>query len=85
MAVHIENKIGVGKFTRDQPEMYAQRAAHWVSNARYGAYEGFDIVLVAPEEFVCRNMTQAAIFPVFVSHESIGRHIPLFAAHAFST
>ena len=82
VAVHIENKVGAGKFTADQPEMYAQRAAHWVRNERYGGYEEFDIVLVAPEEFVSRNAEQAAIFPVVISHESIGQHIPLFAQHA---
>jgi hypothetical protein len=82
VAVHIENKVGAGKFTNNQPEMYAQRAAHWVGNPRYGGYEEFDIVLVAPQEFVSRNSEQAAIFPVFVSHESIGQHIPLFAEHA---
>jgi hypothetical protein len=34
--VHIENKIGAGKFTKLQPEMYPHRAAHWVGDLRHG-------------------------------------------------
>lgn len=82
VALHIENKVGLGKFTKDQPEMYAQRAAHWIGDQRYGGYEDFDIVLAAPQAFVLRYAAQAEIFPVFVSHESIGQHIPLFGEHA---
>ena len=31
-ALHIENKLGAGAFTKLQPEMYAQRAQHWIGN-----------------------------------------------------
>ncbi|MDO9458591.1 MAG: hypothetical protein Q7N95_00510 [Alphaproteobacteria bacterium] len=82
VGVHVENKVGAGKFTHDQVEMYPQRAAHWVGNERYGCYEDFDIVLIAPEMFRERNTRQAAQFPAFISHELIGQHIPLFATSA---
>ena len=82
LGVHIENKVGAGKFTNFQAEMYPQRAAHWVGNERYGAYEHFDTVLVAPEAFRQRNAEQAALFGAFISHEAVARHISLFAEPA---
>lgn len=78
LGLHIENKIGAGKFTDLQPEMYAQRAAHWLGNSRYGGYTDFETVLLAPEEFQRRNASQAALFDCFISHESVSQHIPLF-------
>lgn len=78
LGLHIENKISSGKFTNLQPEMYAHRAAHWIGNPRYGGYADFETVLLAPKAFRERNAAQAALFGCFISHESIGQHIPLF-------
>jgi hypothetical protein len=78
LGLHIENKIGSGKFTDLQPEMYAHRAAHWIGKPRYGSYTDFETVLLAPEAFLQRNITQAAHFGCFVSHEAMGHYIPLF-------
>ena len=78
LALHIENKVGAGKFTDLQPEMYAHRAAHWVGNPRYGNYADFETVLLAPEAFQRRNAAQAAHFGCFISHETVGHYIPLF-------
>lgn len=78
LGLHIENKIGPGKFTDLQPEMYAHRAAHWIGNPRYGGYADFETVLLAPEVFRERNAIQAALFGCFISHESAGQYIPLF-------
>lgn len=78
IGLHIENKIGMGRFTDLQPEMYAHRAAHWLGNPRYGAYVDFDTILLAPEAFRQRNALQAGVFGCFISHESVGQHIPLF-------
>ncbi|WP_153066737.1 hypothetical protein [Xanthomonas arboricola] len=76
--LHIENKVGTGKFTNLQPEMYAHRAAHWIGNPRYGGYTDFETVLLAPEVFRQRNTDQAALFDRFISHEAVGHYIPLF-------
>jgi hypothetical protein len=78
LGIHIENKVGAGKFTDLQPEMYAYRAAHWIGNSRYGGYTDFDTVLLAPEAFQQRNASQATLFGCFISHEAVGQHIPLF-------
>ena len=78
LGLHIENKVGAGKFTDLQPEMYAHRAAHWIGNPRYGSYADFETILLAPETFRQRNTAQAALFGCFISHEAVGQHIPLF-------
>jgi hypothetical protein len=78
LGVHIENKVGAGKFTDLQPEMYAHRAAYWIGNPRYGGYTDFETVLLAPEAFRQRNTGQASLFGCFISHEAVGQHIPLF-------
>lgn len=78
LGLHFENKVGAGRFTDLQPDMYAHRAAHWIGNQRYGGYADFDTVLVAPEAFRHRNASQAALFGCFLSHETVARFIPLF-------
>lgn len=78
LGLHIENKMGAGKFTDLQSEMYAHRAAHWIGNPHYGGYADFDTVLLAPEAFRQRNTAQAAHFGCFISHEAVGQYIPLF-------
>lgn len=78
IALHIENKIGTGKFTALQPEMYAQRAEQWKGNPKYGAYADFETVLVAPHLYQERNASQASIFSRFIAHEEIARYIPEF-------
>ncbi len=76
--VHFENKLGSGAFTKLQPEMYQQRAAHWVGNPKYGNYADFDTVLLAPLAFEARNREQAAAFGRFISHEEIAQFVPEF-------
>lgn len=78
LGIHIENKVGAGKFTDLQPEMYAHRAAHWIGNPRYGGYVDFETLLLAPVAFRLRNASQAALFGCFISHEEVGQHVPLF-------
>jgi hypothetical protein len=79
LAVHIENKRGSGKFTRDQPQMYWHRAHHWVGNPHYGAYADFDTALIAPKAFLERHPEQRRHFGCFLSHEDAAFHIPAFA------
>ena len=78
LGVHVENKIGTGSFTADQPEMYWHRANHWLNNPHYGNYSEFDTVLVAPAAFLATHPEQAACFGCRVSHEELARYIPLF-------
>jgi hypothetical protein len=78
IALHIENKIGSGKFTALQPEMYAQRAEQWRGNPKYGTYEDFDTVLLAPRVFQTRNAALSSSFGCFIAHEDVARFIPMF-------
>jgi hypothetical protein len=80
LGVHIENKIGPGRFTADQPEMYEHRAKHWVGNPRYGAYTDFDTVLIAPAAFIERNAAQSAPFGARFTHEEIAVFVPEFGS-----
>ena len=81
LGLHIENKVGAGKFTDLQPEMYAHRAAHWVGNLHYGGYVDFETILLAPEAFRRRNVGQAELFGCFISHEDVSQFISLFGAN----
>ena len=81
-ALHIENKIGTGKFTTLQPELYRPRAEQWKGNPKYRSYTDFDTVLVAPQQFQERNAAQAGLFGCFISHEEISKFIPLFQSYA---
>lgn len=76
LALHIENKLGSGKFTDLQPQMYRPRAEQWLGKDKYQNYTDFQTVLVAPNAFRERNANQVAMFDVFVSHEDIAAYIP---------
>ncbi len=80
LALHVENKIGSGKFTHNQPQMYAQRAAQWKGRPEYKNYTDFITVLIAPEIFRARYPEQAAMFDKYVSHESLAARLPEFAS-----
>lgn len=77
-ALHIENKLASGHFTNYQPEVYAARAKHWLRNEKYGNYEDWDSLLVAPRAFYEQNMIDARKFGAFVPHEEIAQYLPLF-------
>lgn len=79
LGIHVENKVGVGRFTADQPEMYAFRARHWIGNPRYGNYTDFDTVLIAPRGFIERNHDQVLCFGAVLAHEDIAQYVPAFA------
>ena len=84
IGLHIENKVGSGKFTSAQPEMYQHRAEHWIRNARYGNYSEFDTVLLAPVAFRSRHESQAGCFGCFIAHEEVAKFIPLFGHQGVS-
>jgi hypothetical protein len=79
VALHIENKVGAGRFTALQAELYSQRAAHWLRNPNYGNYSEFETVLIAPRVFFERNRALIdRYFDRYISHEDISAFIPLF-------
>lgn len=78
VALHIENKVGSGKFTVLQPELYRPRAEQWMGNPKYQSYTDFQTVLVAPRLFHDRNRTQAELFDCFIPHEEIAGFVSLF-------
>ena len=77
-ALHVENKLAHSRFTKYQPEGYAARAAKWVGNPRYGTYQEWQTVLVAPASFRRRYLAQVEQFGASISHEEIAEHVPAF-------
>lgn len=80
LAFHIENKLANGSFTPYQPDMYAARAEAWRQIPKYGNYDEWETVLIAPASFVQGKQAEVAKFMSFISHESIAPHLPAFGA-----
>ena len=78
-ALHIENKVSVGKFMPEQPELYSVRARQWMGNPKYQSYTDFETVLVAPKMFYQRNESACRLFDRYIPHEDIAQFIPLFS------
>lgn len=83
-ALHIENKLAAGVFTKLQPELYAARAAAWVGNPKYRSYVDFETILVAPLVFYNRNLADAKKFDRYISHEEISLFLPIFGEGCLS-
>jgi hypothetical protein len=79
-ALHIENKLGLGRFLPGQAEGYAPRAAHMAGKAAYLGYTDYETLLLAPAAFVARFSTDCAHFDRIVTHESLVPFLPEFAA-----
>lgn len=78
LGVHIENKLGSGVFTPNQPEVCAARAEFWVGKEQYGAYHSWETVLLAPNSFITRNAAAARKFITRIPHEHVATHLPEF-------
>ena len=78
-ALHIENKVSIGKFMPEQPELYAVRARQWLGNPKYESYTDFETVLVTPKAFYHRNEQACRVFDRYIPHEDIAQFIPLFS------
>ncbi len=76
--LHIENKLGIGAFTQYQPEVYAGRAEAWLGLAKYGNYQVWEMVLVAPRRFYEADLTDARKFTSYVSLGDIAERLPVF-------
>jgi len=81
VALHIENKLANGKFTKYQPEFYQQRAEAWLENEKFGRYSDYETVLVAPLEFYRNNFPESQHFNKYVSYEEIAILLPEFAQY----
>lgn len=82
LGLHIENKLATGAFTPYQPEVYAARVEAWVGLERYGNYQLWETVLVAPRRFYEANLAEARKFTSYISHEDIGQRLLAFSASA---
>ena len=80
LALHIENKLAGGRFTPYQPEMYATRAEAWRMVEKYGNYDEWETILIAPLSFKARNEDDARKFMSFIAHEELAEYEPAFGA-----
>lgn len=78
VGLHIENKVGLGRFRPNQADFYAQRAGAWVNVEKYGDYADWGTVLIAPERFRARYPEESSKFDAFISHEDIAQFVPVF-------
>lgn len=78
-ALHIENKLAEGHFTKYQPEMYKMRAESWLRNNNYGDYSDFETILFSPLSFYKKNKDSAKAFDRYVSYEEASIFIPELA------
>ncbi len=78
VGLHIENKVGLGKFRPHQADLYAQRARAWARIEKFGNYTDWGTVLVAPEGFRAKFTEESLKFDAFISHEEIAQFVPLF-------
>lgn len=79
LGVHIENKRASGSFTPFQAEVLAARAERWIGHARYGAYQAWTTVLLAPHSFIAANELTARKFMHRLTHEQVSEFVPLFS------
>jgi hypothetical protein len=78
-ALHIENKTAKDHFRVNQPENYLIRAKDWLGQEKWGNYQDFECVLVAPLTFANKHLEDVRKFNRFISHEALAEMIPEFA------
>lgn len=77
-AIHVELKLAGGRFEQDQPEQYPQRAEEWRGIEKWGNYDEFTVVLIAPEAFHKANADRCAIFDSYIPFSEIAKFVPEF-------
>ena len=77
-AVHIENKTSKDSFRPQQAELYHERAKDWLNIQKWGNYQDYEVILIAPQQFYERHKVIASIFHRYVSHEELTRFLPEF-------
>ena len=81
LAIHIENKLANGHFTKYQPQLYPIRAESWKNTDKFQNYSDFVTVLVAPDAFYHKYSVQAKPFDHYVSYESLKDYLPEVQVH----
>jgi hypothetical protein len=79
-ALHIEIKTAKDRFQPDQPELYHERASDWLGDSKWGNYEDFEVILVAPRTFYEKNREKSDLFHQYIPSEAIAETIPEFAS-----
>jgi hypothetical protein len=79
-ALHIENKQAKETFQPNQPELYHERALDWMNESKWGSYQDFEVMLIAPQVFYTRHKEKADIFHRYVPHDEIAAFVPEFSA-----
>lgn len=77
VAIHVENKPAHRKWEPGQVENYQRRAENRKAKWRYSEYE---IVLLAPSEFIARHPEEAASFDFVLPYEDVRAFAPAFGA-----
>jgi hypothetical protein len=70
LGVHIELKRASGRFTQYQPEVYAARADRWANLEKYGSYQQWETVLIAPDSFIEANIEDARKLTTRIPYET---------------
>lgn len=71
LGVHIEVKRASGRFTPHQAEGYAARADSWRNMEKYGSYQQWETVLIAPKSFMDANADNARKFTTRIPCEAL--------------
>ena len=79
-ALHIEDKPPHGKLELRQAVDYRRRAAFKSNSAGWLNYSDFEVLLLAPAEFIERHSDCAAQFDRAISYEEVAQFVSLFAA-----
>jgi len=76
-AMHIENKPAHRVWEPSQAANYRRRAENRKESWRY---RDFEVVLLAPREFVAGHLAESALFDFVLTYEEVGAFVPQFAA-----
>lgn len=79
-ALHVEDKPAHGKLELRQAVDYRRRAAFKSNAVDWLDYSDFEVLLLAPAEFVERHSKCAAQFDRVITYEQVACFVPLFQA-----
>ncbi|MES2136885.1 MAG: hypothetical protein V4502_07490 [Pseudomonadota bacterium] len=77
-ALHIENKPAHGKLELQQARDYRRRAAFKSNSKDWLDYSDFEVLLLAPADFIRSHPDCVAQFDRVMTYEEVGRFVPLF-------
>jgi hypothetical protein len=77
-ALHIEDKPPHGKLELRQAIDYRRRAVFKANSADWLNYTDFEVLLLAPAEFIERHLDCAAQFDRAITYEEVAKFAPLF-------